>query len=143
MKKIHFTAIRLLFLKDVNIDKVLVCNKISFGEKNYKYFIDYLYNEHKVKALNIMLPKTSADVKSFDGQTRWMYFLIEDDVLLKKYNTIFDKVSADIKKEFDSEPVYNKNILKTKIKYYNHEVIDFYDKELPMADSDYTYLSST
>ena len=28
----------------------------------------------------------------------------------KKYNTIWDKVSADIKKEFDSEPVYNNKI---------------------------------
>ena len=27
-----------------------------------------------------------------------MYFLIEDDDILKKYNTIWDKVSADIKK---------------------------------------------
>ena len=62
-----------------------------------------------------MLPKTGADVKSFDGQTKWMYFLIEDDDLLEKYNTIWDKVSADIKKEFDSEPVYNKKILKAKI----------------------------
>ena len=26
-----------------------------------------------------MLPKTSANVKSCDGQTKWMYFLIEDD----------------------------------------------------------------
>ena len=32
------------------------------------------------------------------------------------YNTIWDKVSADIKKEFDSEPVYNRKFLKTKIK---------------------------
>ena len=43
-----------------------------------------------------------------------MYFLIEDDNLLEKYNTIWDKVSADIKKEFDSEPGYNKNDLKIK-----------------------------
>ena len=28
-----------------------------------------------------------------------MHFLIEDDNLLEKYNTICDKVSADIKKE--------------------------------------------
>ena len=55
-----------------------------------------------------MLPKTSAYAKNYDGETKWMYFLIEDDDLLKKYNTIWDKVSADIKKEFDSEPVYNK-----------------------------------
>ena len=45
-----------------------------------------------------MLPKTSAYVKSYDGQTRCMYSVIEDDDLLEKYYTIRDKVSADIKK---------------------------------------------
>ena len=34
-----------------------------------------------------------------------LYFLIEDDELLEKYNTIWDKVSTDIKKEFNSKPV--------------------------------------
>ena len=58
-----------------------------------------------------------------------MYFLIEDDDLLEKYNIIWDNVSADIKKEFDSEPVYNKNYLKTKIKSHGDEVTDFYDKK--------------
>ena len=37
-------------------------------------------------------------VKSYDRQTKWMYFLIEDDDLLEKYNTIQDKISPDIKK---------------------------------------------
>ena len=44
-----------------------------------------------------MLLKTSAYVKSYDGQTKWMYFLIEDDDL-EKYNTIRDKFSGYIKK---------------------------------------------
>ena len=55
-----------------------------------------------------MLPKTSAYVKSYDEQTKGVYFLIEDHDLLEKYSTIWDKVSADIKKAFDSKPVYNK-----------------------------------
>ena len=42
-----------------------------------------------------MLPKTRAYVKSYDGQTKWMYFLTEDDDLLAKYN-IWDKVSTNI-----------------------------------------------
>ena len=63
-----------------------------------------------------MLPKTSAYLKIYDGQTKWMYFLIEDDDFLKKYNNIWDEVSAHIKKEFDNEPVYNIKFLKTKIK---------------------------
>ena len=44
-----------------------------------------------------MLPKTCTYVKGYDGQTKWIYFLIEDDVLLEKYDTVWDKVSADIK----------------------------------------------
>ena len=51
-------------MKDVDIEKELVSNKISFGGKNYKYFIDYLYKGNKVKPVNIMLPITSAYVKS-------------------------------------------------------------------------------
>ena len=50
--------------------------------------IGYLHNGNKVNQLNITLPKTSAYVKSYDGQTKWMYFLIEDDDLFQKYNTI-------------------------------------------------------
>ena len=72
-----------------------------------------------------MLTKTSAYVKSYDGQIKWMYFLIEDDDLLEKYNTIWDKVSANIKKEFNSEPVYKKYFLRTKIKSHSDEVTDF------------------
>ena len=30
-----------------------------------------------------MLPKTSAYVKRYDRQTKWMYFLAEDDDLLE------------------------------------------------------------
>ena len=85
---------------DVNIEKVLVCNKIYFDEKNYNYFFGYLYNDHEVKPLHILLPKSSTYVKSYDGQTNWIYFLIEDDYLLEKCNTILDKVSADVKLDF-------------------------------------------
>ena len=110
-------------------------------KKNYKYFIGYLYNDDKVKPLHIILPKSSAYVRSYDGQTKWMYFLIEDDDLLRKYNTIWDKVSTDMKKEFDSEPAYNKEFLKTKIKSHVVEVTDFYDKVIPKVDSNHTCLA--
>ena len=42
-----------------------------------------------------------------------MFFFIEDDGWLEKYHTFWNKVTADLKKEFDSEPVYNKDFLKT------------------------------
>ena len=40
----------------------------------------------------------SAYFKSYDGQSKCMYFLIEDDNLLEKYKTIWDKVNAGMKK---------------------------------------------
>ena len=51
-----------------------------------------------------MLPKTRAYVESYDRQTKWIYFFIKGDDLLEKYNAIEDKVGADMKIEFDSEP---------------------------------------
>ena len=57
--------------------------------------------------MNIILPKTSAYGKSYDGQTEWMYFSIGDSELLEKFNAIWDKFNANIKIEFDSKPVYN------------------------------------
>ena len=56
----------------------------------------------------------------------WRWWLI-----IEKYNTIWDKVNADIKKEFDSKPVYSKEFLKTKIKSHGDEVTDFYDGKFP------------
>ena len=55
--------------------------------------------------LHIMLPKASAYVKSYDGQTKCLYFLIEDDDLLEKYNTTWYKDSADIKNKLNSKTV--------------------------------------
>ena len=45
-----------------------------------------MHNDHEVKPLDMMLSKTSAYVKSCNGQTKWMYFLISDDDSLEKYN---------------------------------------------------------
>ena len=70
-----------------------------------------------------------------------MYFSIEDNALLEKHNTIWDKVSGDIKKELDSEPVYNRNCLKTKIKSHGDEVTDFYDKKIPKLGPNHTCLA--
>ena len=55
-------------------------------------------------------------------------FHIRSDELLKKYKYIWNKVSNTIKKEHDSEPIYNKEFLKNKIKSYGDEATGFYDK---------------
>ena len=77
-----------------------------------------------------MLPKTNDNVKSYDGLTKWMYFLTEDDNLLEKYNSIWDKVSADIKRNLIVSLSTNEEFLTIKIKSYGDEVTDFYDTKI-------------
>ena len=113
---------------DVNIKKVLVSNKNSFGEKkNYKCFIGYFCGNQKVKSLHIMLPKTTAYVKSYDGQTDWMYFLIKGDDLLEKYILFGIKSVLISKKSLIVDlTIIKKNYLKTKIKIsHGDEFTDF------------------
>ena len=93
-----------IFLEDVDIKRVLLSNKISSGEKNYEYFIDYLHDDFKVKPLYIMLPETSSYVKSYHGQTKLMYFLVEDDDLLEKHNIIGIKSVLVLKKTSVASP---------------------------------------
>ena len=44
---------------------------------------------------------------------------------------IWDKVSADVKKEFHRELVNNKTFLNSHIKSFVDKATDFYDKEIP------------
>ena len=64
------------FLEDVNINNLLVSGKIYSSEINNKYLIGYLYNDYK------------NDWYVKDGKTKWIYFLIDDDSLLKKDHPI-------------------------------------------------------
>ena len=51
-------------------------------------------------------------------ETKYMSFLMNDEELFEKYNKTWEKVKNSLKKDFDSEPVYNKKYLKAKIKSY-------------------------
>ena len=57
-----------------------------------------MYGDYKIKPLHKILPKTKAHVKGYDDQTKWIYFLIENDDLLWKCNTVWDKAGSDIEK---------------------------------------------
>ena len=58
---------------------------ISSSEKNYQCFIGYKYDDdYKIKPLRIMFPQAKDYVESYDGEIKWLYFLLEDNELLKK-----------------------------------------------------------
>ena len=54
----------------------MVSNKVSFGKKDFKYFVDYK-DAKKNRPLCIFLPKMSTCIRNFD-KTKCMSFLIKD-----------------------------------------------------------------
>ena len=59
-------------IRNIDINKIVVSNKISFGKKAFKHFIGYKDGK-KIKPLCIFLPKMSAYRKDFD-ETRYVFF---------------------------------------------------------------------
>ena len=63
--------------------------------------------------------------------------------LLKKFSKIWKKISNLINKEFDSEPVYGDEYIKTKIKSYGDTInTNFQGKKIPKENTKYTCLSA-
>ena len=79
----------------------MVCS----GENHYIYFIGYKDNDYEIKILGIMLPKASAYVKLYHGETKCMTFLIQDDNLMKK-NIMIIKIKSLICQIFKFSKFY-------------------------------------
>ena len=99
-----------------------------------------MYDDYRTISLHLILPNTNVYVKDYDEKINWIYFLIKNDNLLNKYNTIWDKISTDAKVELNGIPVYNKTFFKTKTKVCGDEATDFHDKELHKVNSSFTCL---
>ena len=89
----------------------------------------------------MFLQKMTAYRKDFD-ETKYVPFLITDDKWWRKYNEIWEKVTNIIYKELDSDPVYNKKYIKTKIKPYDGKInANFQGNKIPIEGSHFIFLS--
>ena len=76
LRGIYFTNIRTKFLsQNVDVNKILVSNKVSFDKKGFKEFIGYK-DGRKFRLLCVMLTKMRAYRGDF-GETKYMSFLIK------------------------------------------------------------------
>ena len=61
----------------------------------------------------------------------YLNLLVHNKELLKKYNSIQDKISNVLRKEFDSKTVYGNKYIETKIKIYNTRInTNFYGNKI-------------
>ena len=65
--------------------------------------------------LFIMFPRMAGFINKFD-KTQCIFFIINDKELLEKYESIWNRISNIIDKEFDRQLVYDGKYVNTKTK---------------------------
>ena len=91
---------------NLDINKKVVSEKVFSGKKNLKCFIGY----ENAKQLDLYAYSFQkwVDVKEILKEPNiYVFFDKKSDELSGKYNEVCEKVSNNIKKEFNSEPVGN------------------------------------
>ena len=131
---------KLLKIDDIDVNKIFVSKKESYGTKNaIKYFIAYIDN-NEIKPICIRFPQI---IKYFDDN-KVMSFKVTDKKLLNKYNKILEKVEELLNVKFESKPVYGEDdkYIKAKIKSSKDKVnTNFQGKKVPKENLSYKCLS--
>ena len=93
-------------IKDIDINDIVISNKICFGKQDFKYFIGYKVNK-KIKPLCIFCSRMSMYKRDF---------FIKMKIYLDIYNEIWENVSNIIKKKIIGELMYDEKFLKAEKK---------------------------
>ena len=87
----------------VDINKIVVSNKVKNNNETIKYFIGYLNDIDDVS------PQMDGYIKYFENGGKNMSFEIEDDEVYIKCNQIWNKIKKLLGVKFYSEPIYEDN----------------------------------
>ena len=152
-KKLKFDNIRLnkkefhkstppIDLMSVNSDQIVVSDKFKHSDEGFKYFIGYQEGEI-VKPLCIILPQMSGYIKYFENGGKNMSFLIKDDEVWEKYESIWDVIKNKLNIKFHSEPIYEQKYLKAKVREFDGVIkTNFLGNDTPKENMHYTCIAS-
>ena len=140
-KKEFHKSKQLVDLMSVNVDQVVVSEKIKHNNEGFNYFFGYQEVEI-VKPLCIILPQVSGYIKYFKNGGKNMSFLIKDDEMWEKYEQIWDVIKNKLSINFHSEPVYYKTYIKAKVKEFDSKIkTNFLGNEAPKENMHYTCIA--
>ena len=103
----------------VDVNNIVISNRVKNNNDTSKYFIGYLHDIDVNKPLCIILPQMSGYIKYFKTGRKNMSFKIKDEDVYMKYNEIWNKIKSVLNIRFHSEPIYDDNYVKTKVKTFN------------------------
>ena len=128
-------------LMSVKVDQIVVSDKFKHNNKGFKYFISYQEDEI-VKPLCIILPEMSGYIKYFENRGKSMSFLIKDEEVGEQCEQIWGVIKNKLGIKFHSEPIYDNQYLKTKVREYDGAIkTNFLDNGIPKENMHYTCIA--
>ena len=141
-KKDFYDAKKVIPLSLVDVNSIVVSNKVKNNNETNKYFIGYLNDIDEISPLCIILPQMSSYIKYFENGGKNMSFKIEDDSVYVKYNQLWHKIKELLGVKFYTEPIYENKFIKTKVKTFSSIINTLFTKnEIPKERVEYACIA--
>ena len=97
-KKEFHSSKQAISIYSVDLNKIVVSNKLKINDTTYKYICGYLNND-TIQPLRVILPQINEYIKYFDDGGG------KNEKTNKKYNEIWEVIRNLLKKDFTISPV--------------------------------------
>ena len=137
-KKEFYSSKQAIRLDSVDLDKIVVSNKLKISDTTYKYLCGYLNND-VIQPLCVILPQMNGNIKYFVDGGKNMSFVTDDEKIYEKYNEIWEVVRKLLKVKFTVGSVRDDKYIIAKLKMFNGtNRTTFTDNIIPFEKNHYT-----
>ena len=135
-KKEFYSSKRAISLDSVNLDKIVVSNKLKINDTTYKYICEYLNND-TIQPLRVILPRMDGYIKYFDDGGKNRSFVTDDEKIYEKYHEIWE-VIRNLLKIVTVNPIRDYKYLVVKLKIFGRiNRTTFNNNSIPMGKKHY------
>ena len=135
-KKEFYSSKQAISIYSVDLNKIVVSNKLKINDKTYKYICGYLNND-TIQPLRVILPQIDEYIQYFDdgGEKN-------NEKIYKKYNEIWEVIRNLLKKDFTIIPVQDDIYLIAKFKIFDRINRTIYNSTLILMGKKRLHLHS-
>ena len=106
---------RPIIINEVDIERIKLLDKRSYGKDSFKYFIGYSHESNTFPSpLCVKRPQMNAYTKYFDKNNKYINLLVTDKKILEKYSEIWNKIKSLLKNNLIVNQCITINTLKLK-----------------------------
>ena len=119
-KKDFYSSEQAIPLYSVDVDKVVVSNKLEINETTWKSICGYSNNSlETIQPLCVILPQMNGYIKYFDNGNKNMSFVTEDEKIYNKYNEIWEVIRKLLKVKYAADPIQDGKYIVAKLKIFD------------------------